>query len=150
LETYPAEEAVLAEPPEQVQLRFNEPIEAEFSPLKVSDQQGNRVDEDNARISPNDATLLVIDLKELSKGSYTVEWRVTSADGHPVNGTYKFAVDASAAGSKEGAGKPIEPIKRSAKQEEGGLEGGVIQAAILGVLLIGAVVVAGFVVLRRR
>src|SRR4051794_26018211 len=88
LETYPTEGAILAEPPEQVQLRFNEPIEAEFSPLEVSDQQGNRVDEDNARISPNNATLLLIDLKEsLSKGSYTVEWRVTSADGHPVNGT---------------------------------------------------------------
>jgi methionine-rich copper-binding protein CopC len=151
LERYPAEEAVLAEPPEQVQLRFNEPIEAEFSPLKVSDQQGNRVDEDNARISPNDATLLVIDLKELAKGSYTVEWRVTSADGHPVNGTYRFAVDPSAAGTKEGAGKPIEPIERSAKQEEeGSQEGGIIQAAILGVVLIGAVAVAGYVVLRRR
>ncbi|MDX6379247.1 MAG: hypothetical protein QOI57_271, partial [Rubrobacteraceae bacterium] len=45
LETYPTEEAILAEPPEQVQLRFNEPIEAELSPLEVSDQQGNRVDE---------------------------------------------------------------------------------------------------------
>ncbi|MDX6380518.1 MAG: hypothetical protein QOI57_1542, partial [Rubrobacteraceae bacterium] len=114
--------------------------------------QGNRVDEDNARISPNNATLLLIDLKEsLSKGSYTVEWRVTSADGHPVNGTYRFAVAASAAGSEEGTGKPIEPIERSAKQEEeGSQEGGIIQAAILGVVLIGAVAVAGYVVLRRR
>jgi methionine-rich copper-binding protein CopC len=152
LETYPTEGAILAEPPEQVQLRFNEPIEAEFSPLEVSDQQGNRVDEDNARISPNNATLLLIDLKEsLSKGSYTVEWRVTSADGHPVNGTYRFAVAASAAGSEEGTGKPIEPIERSAKQQEGGfLDGGVFQTAILGVLLIGALAVAGFVLLRRR
>jgi methionine-rich copper-binding protein CopC len=138
LETYPAEEAVLAESPQQVQLRFNEPIEAEFSPLKV-------------RISPNDATLLVIDLAEpLSKGSYTVEWRVTSADGHPVNGTYRFAVGDSTTGSKGGAGKPIEPIERSARQEEKGSQGGITQAAVLGVLLIGALAVAGFVVLRRR
>lgn len=150
LEKYPAEEATLAKPPEQVQLRFNEPIEAEFSPLKVSDQQGNRVDEDNARISSNDATLLVIDLTKLPKGSYTVEWRVTSADGHPVNGTYRFAVDASAAGSEEGSGKPIEPIEQSAQQEEGGSEGGIIRTAILSILLIGALAAAGFVMLRRR
>jgi methionine-rich copper-binding protein CopC len=146
---YPAEGVTLAESPEQVQLRFNEPIEAEFSPLKVYDLQRNRVDEDDARISSNDARLLVIDLKELPKGSYTVEWRVTSADGHPVSGTYRFAVDASAADAEEGAGEPIESIERSAKQEEGSV-GGITQAAVLGVLLIGALALAGFVVLRRR
>ena len=151
LETYPAEEAALAEPPEQVQLRFNEPIEAAFSPLKVSDQQGNRVDEDNARISSNDTRLLMVDFKEHPKGSYTVEWRVTSADAHPVNGAYSFAVDGSAVGSEEDAGEPIEPIERSTKKEEGGfLEGGITQTAILSALLIGALAVAGFVVLRRR
>ena len=150
VEMYPIEGTTLAEPPEQVQLRFNEPIEAEFSPLEVSDQQGNRVDEDNARISPNDARLLVIDLEELAEGSYTVEWRVTSADGHPVSGTYGFAVNASAADAEEGPGEPIEPIERSTKQVEEGSAGSAIQVAILGILLVGAVAVAAFVVLRRR
>jgi copper transport protein len=153
LETYPAEDAALTEPPEQVQLRFNEPVEAAFSPLKVSDQQSNRVDEDNARISSNDARLLVVDLKEgLPKGSYTVDWHVTSADGHPVNGTYSFAIDGSAASSEEDAAKPIEPIERSAKkeEEEGFLKWGNVRSVYLGILLIGALAVAGFVALRRR
>jgi methionine-rich copper-binding protein CopC len=150
LEMYPAEGVTLAQSPEQVQLRFNEPIEAEFSPLEVSDQQGNRVDEVNARISSNDARLLVIDLEELSEGFYTVEWRVTSADGHPVSGTYRFAVDSSAADAEEGAGEPIQPIEQSAKQEDGRVGGGITQTAVLGVLLVGALAVAGFVLLRRR
>ena len=151
LETYPPEDATLAQPPEQVQLRFNEPIEAEFSPLKVSDEQGNRMDEDNARISSDDARVLLIDLKELPQGSYTVEWRVTSADGHPVNGTYRFAVNSSAADTEEGAGEPIEPVERAEKQEEEGfLQEGITRSVLLGILLIGALAVAGFVVLRRR
>jgi hypothetical protein len=64
----------------------------------------------------------------------------------PLIGLTSSLGDPSAAGSKEGAGKPIE---RSAKQEEEGAQGGITQAAILDVLLIGALAVAGFVVLRR-
>ncbi len=103
-----------------MQLLFDEPIEAEFDPLKVYDQGGERVDEDNARVSPNNRKLLVTDLQELPEGSYTVDWRVTSTDGHPISGTRRFAVDASSAG---GVGEPIEPIERLAEQEasDGGL-----------------------------
>jgi copper resistance protein C len=114
-EEYPADGAALSESPEQVQLLFNEPIEAEFDPLKVYGQGSDRVDKDNARVSPNNAKLLVVDLEELPEGSYTVEWRVTSADGHPVSGTQEFVVDSSAPG---GVGEPLAPIERSAQQEE--------------------------------
>src|SRR4051794_9731921 len=82
--SYPADGDALPSAPEQVQLLFNEPIEAEFDPLKVYNQEGDRVDEDNARVSPNNRKLLVTDLEELPEGSYTVDWRVTSADAHPV------------------------------------------------------------------
>jgi copper transport protein len=75
-----------------VRLQFTEPIEASFDPVKVYDQQGNRVDEDDARVDPNDAKVLVAGLKELSEGSYTVEWRVTSIDGHIIDDTHQFAV----------------------------------------------------------
>jgi methionine-rich copper-binding protein CopC len=92
LETDPANGATLSQPPKQVQLRFNEPIEAEFTPVKVLDQQGNRVDRDDAQVASDDARTVTADLKELSKGTYTVQWRVISADTHPVNGSYEFSV----------------------------------------------------------
>ncbi len=117
VETYPADRGTLSGSPEQVQLLFNEPIEAEFDPLKVYDQGGGRVDEDNARVSPKNRKLLVTDLEELPEGSYTIDWRVTSTDGHPISGTRGFAVDASAVG---GAEEPIEPIELVAEQEEAG------------------------------
>lgn len=91
-ETYPADGEALAEPPEQVRLRFSEPVEAAFDPIKVYDQGGDRVDEDNARVDPDDAKALIADLGELPGGSYAVEWRVTSVDGHVVDGTYRFSV----------------------------------------------------------
>src|SRR3712207_3922541 len=88
----PADGATLAGSPDRVELRFSEPVDAEFSPLEVRDSEGERVDEDNARIDPADAGVLIADLEELSAGSYTVEWRVTSIDGHVVEGRYGFAV----------------------------------------------------------
>src|SRR3712207_6711811 len=89
----PAEGGTLAESPDRVERRFSEPVDAEFSPLEVYSSEGERVDEDNARINPADARVLVADLKEeLSEGSYTVQWRVTSIDGHVVEGSYEFAV----------------------------------------------------------
>ena len=139
-ETYPADGDAVSGPPEQVQLLFNEPIEAEFDPLKVYDQGGDRVDEDNARVSPNNRKLLVVDLEALSEGTYTADWRVTSTDGHPISGTRRFTVDASATG---GAGEPIESIEQSAEQEASG--GGFthsIHTAALGLAALVAVVLA--------
>ena len=148
VDSYPADGETLVEPPEQVQLRFNEPVEAEFDPIEVYDQEGNLVDEEDARVSPDDRRLLVADLGELPEGSYTVEWRITSADSHPLDGGYEFAVNASAAGT--GAGSPIAPIERSAEQEESGSVWVSVLVPIFGVLLVCALAVAGLVTLRRR
>jgi methionine-rich copper-binding protein CopC len=88
----PPDGATLAESPDRVELRFSEPVAAEFSPLEVRDSDGKRVDKDDARVDPDDARVLLAGLKELSEGSYTVKWRVTSIDGHVVEGRYGFAV----------------------------------------------------------
>jgi methionine-rich copper-binding protein CopC len=95
LQEEPADGAALAESPDRVELRFSEPVDAEFSPLEVRNTEGARVDKDNARVDPDDARVLVVDLKELTEGSYTVKWRVTSIDGHVVEGRYGFAVTAA-------------------------------------------------------
>jgi methionine-rich copper-binding protein CopC len=132
--SYPAERDTLAEPPEQVQLRFNKPVEAEFDPVKVYGQEGDRVDEEDARVSADDRKLLVRDLGELAEGSYTVQWRVASVDGHPIDGSYEFDVDASAAGI--GAESPIAPIERSVEQDEAGSRWSSVLVPIFGVLIV--------------
>jgi methionine-rich copper-binding protein CopC len=92
LQEEPADGAALANSPDRVELRFSEPVDAEFSPLEVRNSEDERVDRDNARVDPQDARILIADLEELPEGSYTVEWRVTSIDGHVVQGRYRFAV----------------------------------------------------------
>lgn len=150
VEAYPADGDALAESPDQVRLQFTEPIEAAFDPVKVYDQQGNRVDEDDARVDPDDAKILVAGLEELSEGSYTVEWRVTSIDGHIVDDTYQFAVTASAGQSpvitqtdNEGAEEP-----NAASQED--VEGSSIHTIHLAGLGFAALVVLVVALVRRH
>lgn len=149
IEAYPADGDALTESPDQVRLQFTEPIEAAFDPVKVYDQQGNRADEDDARVDHNDAKVLVAGLEELSEGSYTVEWRVTSIDGHIVDDTYQFAVAASAGQSPvtthadhEGSDEPS-PVP----QED--VEGSSIRTIHLAILGIAALVVLVVALARR-
>ena len=78
-------------------------MDAAFDPLKVYDAQGKRMDEHNARIDSSDARDLLVDLKKLPEGSYRVEWRVTSIDGHVIEDAYAFNVSANASETQGGA-----------------------------------------------
>ncbi len=150
IETNPADGDTLAESPEQVQLRFTEPIEAAFDPVKVYDQQGNRVDEDDARVDPDDAKILVAGLEELPNGSYTVEWRVTSIDGHIVNDTYQFAVAASAEQSSVAIHTDHEGSEEPSSAPQESVEGSSIHTIHLAILGIVALVVLVVALVRRR
>jgi hypothetical protein len=114
LQEEPDEGATLTESPDQVELRFSEPVDAEFSPLEVRDSDGNRVDKDDARIDSDDARVVLASLEELSEGIYEVQWRVTSIDGHVVEGRYEFAVT--------GAGDDQSPSDAQETQEQGAEE----------------------------
>ncbi len=141
LRATPTDGETLSEQPGEVRLVFDEPVRAEFDPIKVTDEEGNRVDGEDARTLSDDPDAVVASLDVLPEGSYTVEWRITSADGDPISGEYGFAVDASAAvaGGEDAASDRGE-------DETGGPGLGVI----LGVLAVGAIAVVGFVKLRGR
>src|SRR5918997_2558861 len=95
VEASPARGGEVPEPPDRVELRFTEPVGAEFDPVVVRDASGDRVDARDGRVDPNDARVVLAGLGELPEGSYTVEWRVTSIDGHVIDGRYGFAVVAA-------------------------------------------------------
>lgn len=142
LRATPSDGDTLSEQPGEVRLFFDEPVRAEFDPIKVTDEEGDRMDGEDARTLPDDPDVVVASLDVLPEGSYTVEWRITSADGDPISGEYAFAVDASAAVAEDEG--PV--AAREEESEDGGLPLGLI----LGALLVGGVAAAGFVVLRRR
>jgi hypothetical protein len=88
----PARRAVLTQPPERVQLWFNEPVEPRFSTISVSDAAGTRVDLQNAAVGPDDPKRLSVGLGRLGPGRYTVRFRVLSVDGHVVEGELSFQI----------------------------------------------------------
>jgi copper transport protein len=95
VEASPPQGGEVSRPPERVELRFNEPVDAEFDPLVVRAAGGARVDAHDAHVDPEDARVVLADFERVPKGSYIVKWRVTSIDGHVVEGRYGFAVTAA-------------------------------------------------------
>ncbi|WP_270169571.1 copper resistance CopC/CopD family protein [Paenibacillus sp. SYP-B4298] len=79
------------EPPQQVELRFNEPIEAGFGGVQVLDSMSRTVTDQQQEVSADRRTI-TLPLPKLGEGVYTVSYGVVSADGHPVSGSYIFVV----------------------------------------------------------
>lgn len=104
VEATPKQGGKMRAPPERVELRFSEPVDAAFDPVAVRDAAGDRVDEGDGRVDPEDARVVLANLEELPEGSYTVRWRVTSIDGHVVEGSYGFTVADPAGHGKDAHG----------------------------------------------
>lgn len=84
----PDSDEQLAEPPEQVRLSFSENVTAAAGAVRLFDPAAGELDVGEVRV---DGTELVAELPDLdTDGSYTVAWRVVSADGHPIQGAYLF------------------------------------------------------------
>lgn len=163
LQAEPADGATVTESPDRVALRFSEPVEAEFDPVEVLDSRGERVDGGDARVSPDDARVVEAGLGGLSEGAYAVEWRVTSIDGHVVEGEYGFEVAASGRSSAGGGGEELggigaddaapAPAPQPASQagpEDGATPVAAYAFASLGVLAVAVLAVAGAGAVRRR
>ena len=89
----PAVGSTVNAPPTEVKLWFTEALEPAFSTVQVFDQQGQRVDQQDARPqSSSKAKVLRVALKPLSPGIYKVVWRVVSIDSHVTQGDFTFQV----------------------------------------------------------
>ncbi|WP_456289995.1 copper homeostasis periplasmic binding protein CopC [Paenibacillus sp. AK002] len=88
----PAADAKITESVKEVNLSFNENIDENLSTLKVKNAQGEAVEVSEVKVNQN--TMAGTLAAPLPSGSYTVEWKIVGGDGHPVDGTYAFEVDA--------------------------------------------------------
>jgi copper transport protein len=94
----PANDEVLARAPARVVLRFSEPVETAFGSVRVYDGAARRVD-DGGTTRPQPREVAVRLRSGLPRGTYTVAWRVVSADSHPVSGAFVFHVGKPGAGA---------------------------------------------------
>jgi copper resistance protein C len=63
VETTPPRGSAVSKPPERVELRFSEPVDAEFDPVVVRAAGGTRVDTHDARVDPEDARVVLADVE---------------------------------------------------------------------------------------
>ena len=77
--------------PSQVVLGFSEAVETALGAIRVFAADGSRVD-DGSLTRPSAVSVATALRPGIPDGTYTVAWRVVSADSHPVHGAYVFHV----------------------------------------------------------
>jgi methionine-rich copper-binding protein CopC len=94
VKSLPAEGAVIAESPKQVDVWFNDKVGSEYKALAVIDSTGKRVDNKDVTQETFDPSHLYSSVQQLPPGTYTVRYRVVSIDTHIVTGKFQFSIKA--------------------------------------------------------
>ncbi|WP_234314188.1 MULTISPECIES: copper resistance protein CopC [unclassified Streptomyces] len=89
----PADGSVLKTEPQHVTLTFTESVSFSDDSLRVLSPKNERVNPRPAQhVDGKDNTARVGLSGKLPQGTYTVAWRVVSADGHPISGAFVFSI----------------------------------------------------------
>lgn len=109
----PADGAQVSTSPQSVTLTFNEAIQESFAVLTVVGPDGNFWQAGQPSVvGPN----ISVGLRPLGPaGNYQVNYRVTSADGHPIEGKRSFTLTVA------GTGTPGPSAAQVAESDGGGL-----------------------------
>lgn len=88
----------LSAAPRELRLTFTEAVELALARLALTGPDG-AVELGPLALHPDSATVLVGAIRgPLVAGTYTVNWQIAGADGHPVRGEYSFVVAPGAEG----------------------------------------------------
>ena len=159
--TDPADGTVVDRLPDRVVLTFDEPALAIGTEVVVTGPAGP--------VSDGPPQLVDAEVRQPVRagpaGRYTVLWRVTSADGHPVSGTFAFTTQQGSAASPTAtpgtttapstspssasttAPMSVPATSPSATPQTAGLPGPAVVAVLAGVI---ALLALGWWVFRRR
>ncbi|MEV7558317.1 copper resistance protein CopC [Streptomyces sp. NPDC089795] len=89
----PADGSVLKTGPQHVTLTFTESVSFSDDSLRVLSPENERVNPRPAQhVDGKENTARVALSGTLPQGTYTVAWRVVSADGHPISGAFVFSI----------------------------------------------------------
>jgi copper transport protein len=97
IDTQPAAQAVLDQPPAAVSVRFNEAVGIPPEALRLFDANGNQVSIGSVGHGSQGASTITASVpSSLGQGLYVVAWRAVSADSHPVEGAFTFQIGSAA------------------------------------------------------
>jgi len=111
LRSVPAANSRLSKPPETIRLVFSEQVVPELSQISLTAPDGKATVLKVAN-DPHDVHILVGQVGELVSGGYKVVWRVLSADGHPVSGSFAFTLQSSNSASLAPTSSSTGPASR--------------------------------------
>lgn len=89
LKTMPADKATVFEPPERVQVWFNQAPPARVSRLELTGPAGD-VELGTLEVDAKDRSIAAAVATPLPPGRYEVSWRAAGDDGHVMRGTFTF------------------------------------------------------------
>ncbi|HEY2421415.1 MAG TPA: copper resistance CopC/CopD family protein, partial [Neobacillus sp.] len=93
IKSTPFENQILTKSPNMVSIEFDETIQTNFHSLRVTDMNGKQVDKGDSHINRKNSSIIECSVKSsLPDGTYRIEWKVVSSDGHPVEGVIPFGV----------------------------------------------------------
>ncbi len=146
----PEKDATVAAPSEIV-LTYSDPVR--LPRVVVTDASGAQHQAGSPRAVDNKVTQAVNGT--LPNGKYTVGWRVVSADGHPVDGTYTFTVKGSpsesgASGGSASAAPAPAPASSQAATTSGEDSGGSSGWLWIGLIALVVAAAGGAVAWLRR
>jgi methionine-rich copper-binding protein CopC len=95
--TDPADKAALSVGPTRVSATFNEQLQTAFAAMTVVGPDGRLWSSGDAQVQGAVVSVAVLPLGPT--GTYTVNYRVTSADGHVVSGSWSFQLTAAGTGA---------------------------------------------------
>ncbi|WP_406674378.1 copper resistance CopC family protein [Nonomuraea sp. N2-4H] len=141
----PKDGATLTAPPERVTLVFDQAVRQGYAQVGVTSADGGSWADGAAVVA---AERVTVQVKPLPAGSYTVGYRILSADGHPVTGKIGFTVTAGGAAAPATPPAAQEPGSDAAAAEAAANGGaGMAVVWVLGALVVLAI---GTVVALRR
>lgn len=93
----PSANSVLEESPTEIVLDFDEAVEADLASISLFDGNSAAI-ELGAPAAGADDTVVQAPVPALDDGVYAVIWRVTSTDGHVIDGAFSFQVGTAVVG----------------------------------------------------
>ncbi len=119
--TSPADGASLTAAPPEIMLRFNEAVNGDLSEVTV---KSGSTDVADGSVEVEGDSLYQPLKSDMPEGDYTVTYKVVSADGHPVSGTFEFSYappeggeeDTGASSTSTGDSSPSSSSSSSSKQ----------------------------------
>ena len=161
--TTPADGAGVDEAPPEVMLQFTDEVIELGAVVSVTGPRGSV---DVGPLTVSGATVTAGLPESLPGGSYSVDWRVSAADGHPISGTFSFSVVGTASSPTEAGGPPVSAtapapgetaparasgdtgVSAGAQPDDGA--GSLVMWLFVGSAVVLALLFAAFVFLRSR